>query len=409
MALLESQGQDQGGLMLRARRGSSLLWVTTFGLPIIGMLSLALDVSRVQYAKRELQDAVDAAARYGVTGLSDGTAAAKAIAAAAENKFNGQGLILTSSDITVGKYDSNTRTFTANGSPSNALRIRINKNSGRNVSMVLGQLIGMGGVRLSAESYAFDKNAGATAAATPAGAVKGFIGVNWFNFNGPTNVRAWDSSTNTVLGTSAWAAVQTKGSANLNNVTIQGELQSPYNPTNNGSTITKGVTSLPAGFGTYTMPTAPAGATNLGNYNGPASSSQTFGAGVYRFDSFNVPLGKTVTFSGAAEIYVNGSINIAGVINTSGNIPSNLKIYNTSGGGVDIGASATPIYAEIYAPSSPFNLNTRTFYGSVTATGINVNSTLPIYVDARTTAGGFGGSTTPLTPSISTVTPTTVN
>jgi hypothetical protein len=124
-----------------------------------------------------------------------------------------------------------------------------------------------------------------------------------------------------------------------------------------------------------------------------------------------VPSGKTVTFSGAAEVYVNGSINLSGAVNTYGNLPSNLKLYNTAGAGVDIGTNASsPIYAEIYAPNSPFNLNARTFYGSLISTGISVNSNFNMYIDARSTTGGFGGaSASSSTPSISIVRPTTIN
>jgi Flp pilus assembly protein TadG len=376
------------------------------------MLSLSMDLGRVQFAKRQLEDAVDAAARYAAAGLSDNTAPAKAIASAAENSFDGQPLILSNGEITVGNYNDSTRTFTSNGTPTNAVRVKINKNSGRIVTMMLAKFIGLPSVSLTTDSFAYDKSFGS--ATTPTGAIKGFAGTNWFNFNGNVNVRAWDSSTNTVLGPGAWVAAQTKGSVNLNNgVVINGELQSASTPTMNGATITKGVTSLPAGFGTYAAPTAPGNATNMGNYNGPSGASQTFAAGVYRFDSFSVPSGKTVTFSGPSQVYVNGSINITGAINTFGNLPSNLKLYNTSSAGVDIGSNASsPIYAEIYAPNSPFNLNARTFYGSIVATGISVNSNFNMYVDARTTTGGFAGSGGPgaaATPTISTVRPTTVN
>lgn len=395
-----------------SRRGSTLIYYTVIGTVLCGLLALAVDLGRVQVAKREIEDAVDAAARYGATGLSDGTAVAKAISAAGENQFNGQGLTITASDVTTGNYSPSTRTFTTNGTPANAIRVRISKTSGRNVGTILGQVLGMSSVQLSTQSFAYDKNFGSTTTSTPAGAIKGFVGVNWFNFNGPISIQAWDSSTNSLLGAAAWVAPQTKGPVNLNNgVNIQGELQTATTPTMNGATITKGIKALPAGFGTYAAPVAPSGATYLGNYNGPPGASQTFAAGVYRFDTFNVPLGKAVSFSGAAEIYVNGSINIAGAINTSGNIPSNLKIYNTSGSGVDIGTNTTsPIYAEIYAPNSPFNLNSRTFYGSLISTGINVNSTFNMYIDARSAAGGFGGSSsTPTSPSIAIVIPTTIN
>ncbi len=220
---------------------------------------------------------------------------------------------------------------------------------------------------------------------TPSGAMSGFVGLGWMNINGPLTVQAWDSATGLAASGSAWAVAQTKGPSNLNSgVSIEGELQTSGGVSMNGATVSKGLNALPAGFGNFPMPVTPPGAKAMGNYNGPAGGTETFPAGIYYFDSFTVPMGKTVIFSGPVEIYVNGSINLSGTVVTQGNLPSNLKIYNVSGGGVDIGSNpSSSLYASIYAPSSPFNLGGRSFYGSLITGGINVNSAFDMHIDVR--------------------------
>src|SRR3954464_3731204 len=55
------------------RRGMSLIYMAVAVPVLAGFCSLAVDWARVQLVKSELQAAADAAARYAVTGLADGT------------------------------------------------------------------------------------------------------------------------------------------------------------------------------------------------------------------------------------------------------------------------------------------------------------------------------------------------
>jgi len=237
-----------------------------------------------------------------------------------------------------------------------------------------------------------------------AGGARGFVGLDWFNINGPLVVGAWDRTSGPfAAGAASWAVAQTRGPANLNSgVNIVGELQTSGSVSMNSATITRGISALPSGFGSFPMPTKPGGTTNLGNFNGPTGGDQTLPAGRYHAQTFNVPSGQTVRFSGPVELYVNGSFNIGGAVTTNSNNPSNLKVFATSGSGIDIGSGATPLYAEVYAPSSPMNLNNRTFYGSIIAKGINVNSSFRMNIDVQNTNSGLSTTTTTATP-----TPTT--
>lgn len=374
---------------------------------VFGLMSLSFDFGRVTVARSEMNVALEAAARYGATGLADGTAVSRAQAAARQNLVNGTPLELVTAQVAVGNYDGATRTFTAGTTSPNAVRVRVDRTLNPiSLDLTLAQVLGMSQFPITGEAYALVAGGTATSVAGP---ITGFVGLDYFNFNGPLTVRAWDSSTGQVLDPSVgWAAGQTKGPSNLNSgVVINGELQTGGGVSMNAATITKGIKPLPAGFGTYAAPVAPSGATYLGNYNGPSGASQTFGPGVYRFDTFNVPSGKTVTFSGAASLYVGGSMNLAGAVVTSGNLPNNLNLYTTQSSGVDIGTNASsPLYANIYAPNSPMNLNGRTFYGSIIAKGINVNQPFNMYIDAR--SGTSTSTTTSTGSTVSTIVPKTV-
>jgi Flp pilus assembly protein TadG len=396
-----------------ARRGSTLIYLTAAMTVTLGFLAFGVDYGRAQSVRLELQTAVDAAARHAATGLKDNTAVAKAIAAAAENRVAGTPLAITAADVQVGNFVAATRTFTVGGSPANAVRVFVDRNDGKGFNTTLAQTLGISRINVSAQSFATDVNftvVGSTTTTTsnptPVGGLRGFFGTDWFNLNGPLNVQPWDSNNNTVPA-GAWAVAQTKGPTNLNSgVVINGELQTSSSVSLNSATITRGVTSL-TGQTSFSMPTTPStGVTNRGNYNGPSGSTETFPAGKYYFDSFQVPAGKTVIFSGPVELYVNGSTNITGAIQTSGNKPSNLKIFGVSSSGMDIGSNAgSPLYAEIYAPNSPMNLNQRTYYGNMVVKGISVNSSFNMYIDARSTMGGFASVTTtststPATPRV---------
>src|SRR5215475_5479855 len=96
----------------RLRDGISLLYTLIVIVVVMGFVSFAIDLGRVQVAKTELQQAADAAARYGASGMYDGTAVSKAITAAADNLVDGTPLVLNNSfpndprDVETGNWDS---------------------------------------------------------------------------------------------------------------------------------------------------------------------------------------------------------------------------------------------------------------------------------------------------------------
>lgn len=111
---------------------------------IVGIISLAVDLARVQLAKSELQRATDAAARYGVTGLTIDTATVKSRVAsiAALNTVDGSPLVINQNvDIEFGTWNGTTNTFTvltgSAQSSANSIRVTGRRTAARNTAVPL--------------------------------------------------------------------------------------------------------------------------------------------------------------------------------------------------------------------------------------------------------------------------------
>src|SRR4051794_15322610 len=114
----------------RRRRGISLLYAMVSMVALTGIMSLAIDLGRIQIAKTELQQACDAATRYGAGGLGQGvgTVKSRVATAGAENKVDGQPLVIDqNNDIEFGTWNAATKTFTilVGTAQSSATAIRV--------------------------------------------------------------------------------------------------------------------------------------------------------------------------------------------------------------------------------------------------------------------------------------------
>src|SRR3954451_16303262 len=108
----------------RRPRGTVLIYVMVSMVVLFGFVSLAVDYGRVQLAKSELQQAADSAARFAATGINDGTAVDKAIAAANANSADGTRIEISSRDVRLGNWDANlTPKFSTTRSPTNAIQV----------------------------------------------------------------------------------------------------------------------------------------------------------------------------------------------------------------------------------------------------------------------------------------------
>jgi Flp pilus assembly protein TadG len=140
----------------RRRAGVALTMGIVMMIAVMAFVSLAVDMGRVQTAKTELRGAADAAARYGVVGLADGTAGAKAISAAADNSVDGASLKLLTGDVQIGTWNSATKAFTVTGMSPNAIRVVAQRaqSRGTGIPLIFAMAIGRSTVDLTATSVA---------------------------------------------------------------------------------------------------------------------------------------------------------------------------------------------------------------------------------------------------------------
>jgi len=138
------------------KRGFSMIYaVATMGV-MFGFGSLAVDWGRVQLAKTQARAAADTASRYAAATLGTNPSAVytAAITAAAQNKVDGTAMVLENSDITVGYWNTATRTFTANSSYPNAVRVVAHRTAGRGnaIPLAFASVIGRKSCDVNAES-----------------------------------------------------------------------------------------------------------------------------------------------------------------------------------------------------------------------------------------------------------------
>ena len=129
------------------RRGAVLLYVIVMMVALIGIVSLGIDLARVQFVKAELETAADAAARNGASYLPHGTTAAQnaAVATAAENTVDGTPLVIDgTNDVTVGTWNAATKTFSAGGASPNAVKVDAKRTAagGNGVKLIFGSVLG---------------------------------------------------------------------------------------------------------------------------------------------------------------------------------------------------------------------------------------------------------------------------
>jgi Flp pilus assembly protein TadG len=114
----------------RSRRGMALVYVSMIVLLMMGFVSMAVDLGRVQVAQTQLQAATDAAARYGAFGLQNilyGVSAAtpNAQASGLDNLVDGTPLVIQSGDVQVGYWTASSKTFVAVSDPTQANAVRV--------------------------------------------------------------------------------------------------------------------------------------------------------------------------------------------------------------------------------------------------------------------------------------------
>jgi hypothetical protein len=375
------------GMSLRAhgpsRRRGSVMVYTVIVMPVLLVLcALSVDWGRVQMAKVEMVRACDAAARYAVTGATNGTAFIKANTIGGANAVDGQAVTFPAADVEVGRWVTSTQMFVPGGTPYNAVRIT----GRRTIPTIFAGAFGGAGKTVTVQAIA-KKNAFGF----------GLVGLDSIYFGG--NATASYYSTTGATGTQG--NIASNGSITINgSSSVGGDAYygpgggvyggsvsgtktmldsplsypngdaSPYGPSNNDNNVIPNTAMSGSSF-------------NLGN-----NKHITLPGGNYYFNNFSTNGNASVTFTGPATIYCYGTFDMQGTTNTAGSIPGSLNIVmvpnpwsGLAPGSLTIGSNVN-LYATIYAPQSAISLSGNgDMYGSVLGKSVSVTGSASVFYD----------------------------
>jgi hypothetical protein len=138
------------------RHGVTLAWAMVTLITLVSLLSLAVDLGKVQLAQAELQAAADSAANHALGGLDDGTWQSRAIDAAQDNMAAGAAVSLAAGDVELGTWNLQNSTFTPGGATPNAVRVTARRTSaaGDAIPLVLGPILGIDTIDVAESSIA---------------------------------------------------------------------------------------------------------------------------------------------------------------------------------------------------------------------------------------------------------------
>jgi Flp pilus assembly protein TadG len=371
---------------------------------LLAFCSLAVDLGRVQLVKTELRRAADAAARYAITGLPTGVAAAQdwALAAAAENKADGTPVVLDRTlDVEFGTWNPVARSFAplAGTARAGATAVRVTaprlKSRGTGLSLMFAGMVGVAAHDLSPSTVV-----------TIAQMQFGLVGLDYIKMGGNSSTSYWSASGSATPGN--WGNVASNGDITLaGNSLIQGNARpGPGRVVSGGAgrvTGTMAPLATPLSF-----PNGTSGATTqfsnsnanlppgtLSNYDLTvgAGKNEVAAGGSYYLNDVNI-MG-TITFTGPTTIYCFGTFKLSGRAVTQANLPQNLKIVMVTSpwsgaapGSVTLGG-ASGLYASVYAPQSAvYMTGTGDIYGSVLGKSIDMTGTSAIRYDLSLTPSG---------------------
>jgi Flp pilus assembly protein TadG len=362
------------------RRGVVVIWAVIALTAITAIISLAVDLGRVQLVKTQLQRVADAAARYGAQGLEAGNAVSWAKASATEQTVNGSSYTVVTGDVVTGNWSGSA--FTAGATPLNAVKVTAACTAARGnaVTLFFGRVVGQSSCDVHATSVATYVD----------NATGGFIGLSSFTVKNNTFVGSYNSS-NTTLPTHSGAGSKGLVGSNGtilsgNNDILQGDVLLGPSASVSGFSVTGSTINQTTAIAAPSMPAWSPG-TNPGSISSSytVNSSVTLPHGTYWFTSLTIPQGGTLSFDGPSTVYVNGSVDLLGSIVAYNSVPSNLKIYqygsNTFG---DPGGSAnvTTVIADVVAPNSNFiEKNVVYFYGRGFFNSISDKNNADFYYD----------------------------
>lgn len=356
-------------------RGFSLIYATIAMTAMLGIISLAVDLGRVQLAKTQLRQAADAAARYSVTGVNDGTYLSKAQSAASDNTCDGTAVSLQSADVVLGRWMNGA--FTAGSTLPNAIQITAQRTAARSnaIPLTIAGLFGRGYCDVKAVSVARIASSGGGL---------GMVGLNAATLGTSGSVDSYNSDLGTYTSQHySNGDVGSNGTLTLSNgFQVNGDAfyRSGFTTTGGAGVVAPGVASYNGSTATYPNPTLPATYTNYGAMN-VSSGTYNLTPGNYYFSSLSVTGSVTVNCTGQVNVYVGGPVTISGNFSAAGNNPGNLRFMTTAASTVNI-TNGSVFAADIYCPNSDVSLNgSGNFYGRVIGKTLTTSGTFNYHYD----------------------------
>ncbi|MDW8261331.1 MAG: pilus assembly protein [Phycisphaerales bacterium] len=373
-----------------SRRGNALL-VTIILMPaLIALIGLGVDYGRVRVTHSQLQDAVDAAARYASTGLHDGSAVSRAIAVASQNLVDGSPLVLLNSDVEVGTWNATTRAFTPGGASPNAVRVTGRRilSRGTAVPLVFSSVIGA--------SWC-DVQASAVALFVPSEGAEGFVGLNGVDLGNNAFADSYNSALGAPGGTNRGGNAVLGSNTVLdfgNNVSIHGRIEKgPSATINHGNhfQVTGGQVTRSSNFSydpTETPFVASSGALVRAN-----NQTVNLAAGTYHYSSITFGNNGRIIASGAVTIYVSGDVTVGNNFRIEADSlePADVRLrFVGSGRKLDAGNNFRAI-AQIYGPGVDIEVrNNAEFRGSIVARRIEARNNVDLWMDTGAGGGAVG-------------------
>jgi hypothetical protein len=352
----------------RQRRGVAIIYASVSMTLVVGFAAFTVDLSRARSARSELRAVSESAALNAANGLSDNTYVAKAQAAAADNKVDGSTATVLSANVVPGNWTGST--FTANGTPRNAVRVTAER--------VKSKGTGMNGVLAQALGWTMPDITGSTTVAITYQAPYQWAGLSSVDLsasNSSYKVTSYDSSNlpageqKTVVKSNGTVTVS--GQANVN-----ADIGYGSNANIGGSATVTGTVAQNANALAF-----PPGS-QVANLSGvtpvysattdlTVNTNQTLPGGTYVIKNCNVS-NCTLNFTGPTTIVLTGNFNASTVsFNTYNNLPANLKIIATvPGTAINITNPTATLNADFYAPQSNFSYSSAAGYGALRGRGV---------------------------------------
>jgi Putative Tad-like Flp pilus-assembly len=366
-------------------------------LAVFGFAALAVDLGELYAIRAQLQVTASASAAAAALDLPDESAAASTAVTFAEDNMPASvhGAVLSASDVVTGNWDEDTRTFTASGTPVNAVRVTAHRDSsaGNAVGTFFGQFLGV-----------IENDVSATATATQLPALLGAVGANGsVTITGNTTIDSYDSTEGPYDPANpgsngdiaAGGDVSVGGSAEVNgDVSAGGTVSTGNNVTGTTSESRRPInypsinaSSVENNNDNDSLPLIQQGNKLVspldedGNFTLTGGKNYDMPPGVYLFNDLSLGGQSSINISGPTDIYLTGDLDTSGgkLINSTEN-PNNLRIFMT--GGIAVLNASIDWYGLLYAPDTNVSIKgSADIYGAIVGNNVTASGTGDIHFD----------------------------